>query len=122
MADDAPTKRATGPVGGLASLLGAVTAGKREHDKILKTLLTGGFAGAMCLYLLHAWNVDRAADRDQRSEQHKELILMMREQHSEDISERRLSTCVNAQMTTTVRAAIWRERPQPLESCDARKP
>jgi uncharacterized membrane-anchored protein len=118
VADDAPTKRASG----LAPIIGAITAGKREHDKIIKTVLSAGFAGAMCLYLLHAWNQDRAADREQRKEQHKEMVNLMREQHQEDIVERRIMACVNQQMTTTVRAAIWRERPQPLEACAKREP
>jgi hypothetical protein len=108
--------------GGLAPIIGAFTAGKRQWDQIIKTTLSVGFAGAMCLLLLHAWNSDRSADREQRSEQHKEMVLLMREQHQEDIAERRIMACVNAQMTTTVRAAIWRERPQPLEACNERKP
>jgi hypothetical protein len=117
-----PQRRTSGLSGGLATVIGAVTAGKREPDRLIKTILSAGFAGAMCLYLLHAWNQDRSAERAQRHQEHVEMVQLLRDQHQEDISERRLATCINAQMTTTVRAAIWRERPQPLAACSETKP
>jgi hypothetical protein len=102
----------------MAMIIGAITAGKRDgHDKLIKAIVSAGFAGAMCLYLLHTWNADRAAERAQRHQEHIEMVDLMKTQHQEDLSERRRMACVNEQMTNTVRAAIWRERPRDLEAC-----
>ena len=110
-------KRTSGALGAAATLIGAITAGKREHDKLIRTIASAGLAGVLCVLILRAWNEDRAADRTQRHQEHIEMVQLMRDQHNEDISERRHMACINAAMTDTVRAAIWRERPQPREAC-----
>ena len=114
--------RTAGPIGALATVIGAITAGARSKDKLIRTVVASGLAGVLCIMLLRDWKEDRIADRLQRQQQHAELVMLMREQHGEDIAERRIMACVNQQMTTTVRAAIWREKPQPLEACAQRSP
>ena len=113
MADE-PVKRASG----LAPIIGALTAGKRPMDVIVKA----GFAGAMCIYVFHEWSLDRKADREQRQQQHIESLALQREYRQEDRADRLRTDCIIERMTMTVRAATFRERPQPLEACGERKP
>jgi len=121
----AKVPRTGGVAGALATVIGAVTAGKRDgHDKLIKAAVSAGFAGVLCILLLRAWNSDREAERAmrdaervQRHQEHVEMVQLLRDQHQEDIVERRHMACINSQMTDTVRAAIWRERPREREAC-----
>ena len=111
-------RRSKGVAGALATVIGAVTAGKRDgHDRLIKAVVSGGFAAVLCILLLRAWNSDREAERVQRHQEHVEMVQLLRDQHREDLEERRHMACVNAQMTDTVRAAIWREKPRERGAC-----
>lgn len=98
------------------TLLGTLGGG-RGYDKAVRVALGTGFAGALCILLLREWRGDRDAERAQRHQEHIEMVAVMRDQHREDIEERRRDRCVNAQLNDTVRSAIWKERPRPREEC-----
>lgn len=101
----------------MKTVLGVFSDGNRKADKLVKTVLQAGFAGAAFLLVMHEWRIDRAEERKIRQQQHVEMVQVLKEQHHENVSERRRDRCVNAQLNDTVRAAIWRERPRPREEC-----
>ncbi len=117
MADEQKHERARGAAGVLGAIVGALVSGKRSYDRLIVGGFGAGFAGVAFVLLLRAWNADRVADRVQRAREHQEMIETLREQHREDIHERRYATCVNAQLNDTVRAAIWHEKPRAREAC-----
>jgi hypothetical protein len=109
--------RLKGFTGFVAAIVGAYSAGKRGPDAIIRGILTGGFAGAMCLYVMHAWNVDREADRAMRQQQHVEQLAAQKAQHDDDLIARNKNDCIIDRLTLTVRAMYWKEKPVPLEGC-----
>jgi len=109
--------RAKGVPGAVATVLGAITAAGRPKDPLIRAVAGAGVAGVLCLVILHYWGQDRQAERLQRHQEHVEMVQLLRDQHQEDLQERRHAACVAEQMTTTVRAAIWRERPPAREAC-----
>jgi hypothetical protein len=97
--------------------MGILKEGNRGYDKLMKTILSAGFAGAAFLLVMREWRSDRDAERLMRQTQHVEMLKAMHDQHAEDVVERRQDRCVNAQLVDTVRAAIWKERPRPRQEC-----
>lgn len=109
-------------VGGVVHVLGAIVAGGRRRDPLIRAVAGAGVAGVLCLVILHYWSEDRKADRAERQQQHVEALQQNRQQHLEDLQARHHADCVIERMTGTVRAAIWKERPPPLESCNPAEP
>ena len=120
--------RLKGATGAIASVVGAVVAGQRPKDPLIRAVAAGGFAAVLCVLLLREWRSDREAERalrvavsaaemEQRSQQHLAMTTLLRDQHQEDLRERRHSACVADQLNDTVRAAIWREKPRERKEC-----
>jgi len=55
---------------GLAPIIGALTAGRRPGDQLIRA----GFAGAVVFALLKLWSASLEEERKLRAEQHKELV------------------------------------------------
>lgn len=114
-------KRAKGPLATLARTVGAFTIGAFFDDAKRRSDVIKLGAATAILYLavaiLGSWERDRVADRSMRQAQHDDLKAVMERQHSEDREDRRQDRCVSAQLTDTVRAAIWHEKPRSMKDC-----